>query len=299
MKHIKLIFSTALLLLFALGGEAQTQQDSLTIAHAQWETDTLAHGAVCLSANLQLFDSPQQIAIIKYDARKYKTRIVQAPHIAMTSDLARKSGAEVAVNGGYFNVKTGLPSTFVQLEGKVYGETTQADAFRTTGAITTDHNRIEIHPFDSISAKKLKKRYKNILTAGPLLLKDGVRQMAPTFETNNTQGSKGGNSFSSDVPQGFYKRHPRAFIGITKDHQVMMVVVDGRFKGKAAGMSIDELSYLAKQLGLTDALNLDGGGSATLWNNHTGIINHPYDNKKFDHEGEREVVNAIVALPNR
>ena len=65
MKHIKLIFSTALLLLFALGGEAQTQQDSLTIAHAQWETDTLAHGAVCLSANLQLFDSPQQIAIIK------------------------------------------------------------------------------------------------------------------------------------------------------------------------------------------------------------------------------------------
>ena len=39
--------------------------------------------------------------------------------------------------------------------------------------------------------------------------------------------------------------------------------------------------------------------TATLWNNHTGIINHPYDNKKFDHEGEREVVNAIVALPNR
>ena len=29
------------------------------------------------------------------------------------------------------------------------------------------------------------------------------------------------------------------------------------------------------------------------------VINHPYDNKKFDHEGEREVVNAIVALPNR
>ena len=299
MKHIKLIFSTVLLLLFALGGKAQTQQDSLTIAHAQWQTDTLAHGAVCLSAHLQLFDSPQQIAIIKYDARKYKTQIVQAPHIAMTSDLARKSGAEVAVNGGYFNVKTGLPSTFVQLEGKVYGETAPAEVFRTNGAITTDRNHIEIHPFDSISAKKLKKRYKNILTAGPLLLKDGVRQMAPTFEANDNQAAKGGNSFSSDVPQGFYKRHPRAFIGITKDHQVMMVVVDGRFKGKAAGMSIDELSYLAKQLGMTDALNLDGGGSASLWNNHTGIINHPYDNKRFDHEGERGVPNCIVIRRNK
>lgn len=30
---------------------------------------------------------------------------------------------------------------------------------------------------------------------------------------------------------------------------------------------------------MRDALNLDGGGSSTLWNNKTGIVNHPYDNK--------------------
>lgn len=298
MKHIKLIFTATMLLFFSLCGHAQTQQDSLAIANAQWQTDTLAHGAVCMSANLWLFDSPQQIAIIKYDSRNYTTQIVQAPHIAMTSDLARQHGAEAAINGSYFNVKTGKPSTFVQLDGKVYGETAQAEAFRTDGAITTHKHKIGIYPFDSLTSKKLKKKYKNILAAGPLLLKDDVRQMAPTFEESDTP-AKGGNAHSSDVPQGFYKRHPRAFIGKTKDHQIMMVVVDGRFKGKAAGMSIDELSYLARQLGMTDALNLDGGGSATLWNNHTGIINHPYDNKKFDHEGEREVVNAIVVIPNQ
>ena len=64
-------------------------------------------------------------------------------------------------------------------------------------------------------------------------------------------------------------------------------------------MSIDELSYLANQLGMRDALNLDGGGSSTLWNNKTGIVNHPYDNKKFDHEGEREVSNAILVIPHK
>lgn len=298
MKHIKLIFATTVSLFLSLCGHAQTQQDSLTIANAQWQTDTLAHGAVCMSANLWLFDSPQQIAIIKYDSRDYTTRIVQAPHIAMTSDLARQHGAEAAINGSYFNVKTGKPSTFVQLDGKVYGETTQAEAFRTDGAIMALGNNIKIYPFDSITGKELKKKYKNILAAGPLLLKDDVRKMAPVFKESNTP-AKGGNAHSSDVPQGFYKRHPRAFIGVTKDNQVMMVVVDGRFKGKAAGMSIDELSYLARQLGMTDALNLDGGGSSTLWNNRTGIINHPYDNKKFDHEGEREVVNAIVVIPNK
>ena len=88
-------------------------------------------------------------------------------------------------------------------------------------------------------------------------------------------------------------------IGITPANQIMMVVVAGRFKNHSEGMSIDELSYLAKQLGMRDALNLDGGGSSTLWNNKTGIVNHPYDNKKFDHEGEREVSNAILVIPNK
>ena len=78
----------------------------------------------------------------------------------------------------------------------------------------------------------------------------------------------------------------------------MMVVVGRPVQGESRrAMSIDELSYLAQQLGMTDALNLDGGGSATLWNNHTGIINHPTTTRSSDHEGEREVVNAIVALP--
>ena len=247
--------------------------------------------------NIHVFDSPQQISIIKYDPKKYKTQIVQAPQMTMTSHLAKENQAEAAINGSYFNVKTGAPTTFIRLDGIVRGETTRAEAFRTDGAISTDKNKIKIHAFDSITSKKLGKKYKNILAAGPLLLKNGVRQMAPTFPENTGKATKG-NALSSDVPQGFFKRHPRAFIGITPDNQIMMVVVDGRFKKHSVGMSIDELSYLAKQLGMRDALNLDGGGSSTLWNNKTGIVNHPYDNKKFDHEGEREVSNAILVIPN-
>ena len=47
-----------------------------------------------------------------------------------------------------------------------------------------DKNKIKIHAFDSITSKKFGKKYKNILAAGPLLLKNGVRQMAPTFPEN-------------------------------------------------------------------------------------------------------------------
>ena len=42
------------------------------------------------------------------------------------------------------------------------------------------------------------------------------------------------------------------------------------------------------------SINLDGGGSATIWTNKTGILNHPYDNHKFDHEGARKVPNILV-----
>ena len=79
MKHIRLIFSAILLSLVVPCGYAQTRQDSLAIAHAQWHTDTLQHGAVCMYTNIHVFDSPQQISIIKYDPKKYKTQIVQAP----------------------------------------------------------------------------------------------------------------------------------------------------------------------------------------------------------------------------
>ena len=51
---------------------------------------------------------------------------------------------------------------------------------------------------------------------------------------------------------------------------------------------------IARLLGLVDALNLDGGGSSTLWTARKGVLNHPYDNHRFDHAGERAVPNCIV-----
>ena len=62
-------------------------------------------------------------------------------------------------------------------------------------------------------------------------------------------------------------------------------------------MTIAELTRLARELGLTDALNLDGGGSSTLWTLPAGVINHPSDNGVFDALGQRIIPNAIVVKP--
>ena len=61
-------------------------------------------------------------------------------------------------------------------------------------------------------------------------------------------------------------------------------------------LAIGELIYLVRQLGLYSALNLDGGGSSTLWCEEAGVVNRPSDNRRFDHEGERRVTNCIAVV---
>ena len=105
----------------------------------------------------------------------------------------------------------------------------------------------------------------------------------------------GGKVVEYTSGSSFYtRRHPRTLIGKRADGTVVMAVIDGRFKGQGDGATIAETAYIARQLGLTEALNLDGGGSSTLWTAQEGVLNHPYDNRRFDHEGERGVPNCIV-----
>jgi exopolysaccharide biosynthesis protein len=49
-------------------------------------------------------------------------------------------------------------------------------------------------------------------------------------------------------------------------------------------------------LGCTEAINLDGGGSSTMYIKDNGVVNYPSDNNRHDHEGQRPVSNAILLL---
>ena len=60
-------------------------------------------------------------------------------------------------------------------------------------------------------------------------------------------------------------RHPRTLVGTHADGSIWLVTVDGRQPRLSAGMSLFELRALVQRLGLRNALNLDGGGSTTMW----------------------------------
>ena len=63
-----------------------------------------------------------------------------------------------------------------------------------------------------------------------------------------------------------------------------------------SGMTLDELARWFDALGAVEALNLDGGGSTTLWvrgEPFGGIVNYPSDNRQADHRGERSVGSVL------
>ena len=89
--------------------------------------------------------------------------------------------------------------------------------------------------------------------------------------------------------QGFAEnRHPRTMIGTTADGTVWLVTVDGRQPEVSVGMSLVELRSLARRLGLVNALNLDGGGSTTMW------VQGQVVNKPSDATGPRKVSDALL-----
>jgi hypothetical protein len=83
-------------------------------------------------------------------------------------------------------------------------------------------------------------------------------------------------------------RHPRTMIGTAEDGTIWLVTVDGRQPEHSAGMTLVELRDFARRLGLANALNLDGGGSTTMWVQGQ-VINRP-----SDATGPRKVSDALL-----
>ncbi len=89
--------------------------------------------------------------------------------------------------------------------------------------------------------------------------------------------------------QGFAEnRHPRTMIGTSADNTIWLVTVDGRQPEQSVGMTLVELRALARRLGLVNALNLDGGGSTTMW------VQGQVLNRPSDPTGPRKVSDALL-----
>lgn len=84
--------------------------------------------------------------------------------------------------------------------------------------------------------------------------------------------------------------HPRTSLGVSvTGDSIIMMVIDGR-SVQSAGVRTSMLADVMRYAGAYEALNVDGGGSSTLYTQGLGVRNNCSDGK------ERAVGNAIFAV---
>src|SRR5207247_4337829 len=98
----------------------------------------------------------------------------------------------------------------------------------------------------------------------------------------------GAHQFDSDITAG---RHPRAAFGLARDRYIALVC-DGRSM-RDAGMTLGELAVLMADLGAETAINLAGGGSASLVCGGR-LQNRPRETGGVTLLGGRPVTSALV-----
>ena len=90
----------------------------------------------------------------------------------------------------------------------------------------------------------------------------------------------------------FETRHPRTAVAKLKSGKFLMITVDGRSES-SGGIGLHDLAAYLIELGAVDAMNLDGGGSTTMFLDGR-VVNHPSDK-----EGERKVSDALLVTLRR
>lgn len=84
------------------------------------------------------------------------------------------------------------------------------------------------------------------------------------------------------------QRHPRTALGWNKD-SIYLMLVDGRQAGLSVGMTYQEMADYFIKIGCTHAMNLDGGGSASMWL-LGNVVSSPSEGQ------ERPVANGLVVV---
>ena len=116
---------------------------------------------------------------------------------------------------------------------------------------------------------------------GPVLIHDGK-----IFITDRQE-----QLYPGDDREG--EHLPRTAMGYTRDGKLIVLAIQGRAPGMAAGVTLQEEAQIMLSLGCYEALNLDGGGSSCL------LINGKETIRPSDKIGQRPVPAVFLVKWNR
>jgi len=195
----------------------------------------------------------------------------------------RAEGVNEALVAGFFVRDPYRPLGEVRLAGAAVAHEPVEEPWTAVRSCVHISDRVRLAPLGELPDGG------DLVQAGPLLVRDGRSLM----DGEDREGfSAGSAQFDSDITA---ERHPRCALGVGED-ELLAVCCDGRRSGVDAGLDLGELARLLVSFGAREAINLDGGGSATLV--HRGhLLNRPYSNHDQPAPESRPVVTALLFEP--
>lgn len=285
---------SAIILLFGIFSACTTTRnpghyDIRTLKTATWEVTRLDPAVTWRHASFPtLFDTIENINILDIDLNDPGIRpavLYQDSLLSPTHELAEKENALAAVNGNFFHMQTGGSVCYLKVGGRVIN-TSRTGLGEKYFLDELDDAAFTIDPAGKVAILPCPPAGWQSLTQLPTILSGG-----PPLLIHNKAVPLINHSFN-------HNRYARTGVGITAHHHLLIIAVDGH-SDRSRGVSIDEFRTLFQYLHCTDAMNLDGGGSTTLYikgQPYNGIVNYPTDNKKYDHTGERKVANILAVI---
>ena len=189
---------------------------------------------------------------------------------AKTSTTAKSVNAVLAINGDYYGARD---AGYVVRNGQLLRSQSQS-ADQEDLVIYKDGSFGIIKEGDITAQQLVDNGAMQVLSFGPALIENGQIAVDSSDEVGKAMAS-----------------NPRTAIGIIDDSTYAFVVSDGR-TSESKGLSLKQLADFMKELNVTTAYNLDGGGSSTMYFNGQ-IINKPTTNGRNIEERE---VSDIVYL---
>lgn len=262
--------------------------DSLTFVSADWNKTKVKNKVHFYRHHFNeknLFNSNQNISYVEIKRGCFAPKLQIGYHknqLITTGNFGKQYNAAIALNGSFFDIKNGGSVNYLRIDNEVIdtnrisSQTVRGQ--RALAAVGIDKKgKLHIAKFNEQSNWEKGYNWPHMLASGPILQYKGNTEELKNEKFNTA-------------------RHPRSAVGVKANGNVILLTVDGRH-ANAQGADMWEMQKIMRWLGCVSSINLDGGGSTTLWIKgfpDNGVVNYPSDNKQWDHYGERKVANVIL-----
>jgi hypothetical protein len=222
------------------------------------------------------------LQVARFDRSRFSARVVVIEPCATLLRWCADNESEHAIVGGFYLRPGGPPLGDVRIAGEAH-PTTPFDApwGAMRGCVHAENGEVRLASRRDLPAEPPG----DLLQAGPML---AVAGSSLIHSGQDLEGfSAGSRQFDSDISEG---RYPRAALGVS-DGELIAVVSEGRADDEA-GLTLAELAGAMIGLGAREAINLDGGGSASLVVG--GLLrNTPREEHRKELVGGREIATAL------